>query len=348
MDFGVFDHLDHNGSMLPEQYKQRLQLAELYDRLGFYAYHVAEHHSTPLGMAPSPSVYLASVIQRTRRLRIGSLVHLLPLYHPLRLLEEVCMLDNLSGGRFQLGVGRGISPIELGYYGQVPELAKDVFDENLRILLRGFSNHTLSYEGRFRRFDKVPMSLRPVQQPHPPIWMGISSAESAAFAAEAGFNVVGLLPAAAMRSRVDAYRAALRAGLSGDPKVGISYLVVVAEDDDTVMRWASRAYAHWHASFHYLYRLHGRQPVLGAWPEEFSGLVQQERAVAGSPKTVADFICNQVEVSGINYVVAQLMYGDLPHEQACQSIRLFSEVMPQVRARIKRRQPGIKDNAVSG
>ena len=108
MDFGIFDHVDRNASSLPEQYEQRMRLVELYDQLGFYGYHIAEHHSTPLGMAPSPSVYLASVIQRTRRLRIGPLVYLLPLYNPLRLLEEICMLDNLSGGRMQVGVGRGV------------------------------------------------------------------------------------------------------------------------------------------------------------------------------------------------------------------------------------------------
>ena len=340
LEFGVFDHVDRHDQPLAAFYEDRLKLMEAYDRAGIYGYHCAEHHSTPLGMAPSPSVYLASVIQRTRRLRIGPLVYLLPLYHPLRLLEEVCMLDNLSGGRFQLGVGRGISPFELGYYGQLPEQAKEVFEENLCILQQGLSNDTLSYEGRFSRFSNVPMSLRPVQQPHPPIWMGISSVESAAFAAKAGFNVVGLMPASAMRSRVDAYRAALPSDHLGSAKVGISYLVVVAEDDDTAIRQASRAYARWHASFHYLYRLQGRQPVLGAWPDEFSGLVRQERAVAGSPQSVADFICKQVEVSGINYVVAQLMFGDLPRDTASRSIRLFSkEVMPQVRARMNTQAP---------
>src|ERR1700720_768699 len=113
MEFGVFDHLDRHGGALADYYEDRLKIAEAYDRAGFYAYHLAEHHSTPLGMSPSPSVFLSAVIQRTRRLRIGPLVYLLPLYHPLRLIEEVCMLDNLSGGRLQLGVGRGISPIEL-------------------------------------------------------------------------------------------------------------------------------------------------------------------------------------------------------------------------------------------
>jgi alkanesulfonate monooxygenase SsuD/methylene tetrahydromethanopterin reductase-like flavin-dependent oxidoreductase (luciferase family) len=89
-------------------------------------------------MSPSPSVFLSAVIQRTRRLRIGPLVYLLPLYHPLRLIEEVCMLDNLSGGRMQVSVGRGISPIELGYYGRTPDEAREIYEENLRIL-RGCS-----------------------------------------------------------------------------------------------------------------------------------------------------------------------------------------------------------------
>lgn len=330
MDFGVFDHLDRTGADLPGQYARRLELAALYDQLGFYAYHLAEHHSTPLGLSPSPSVFLSSVIQRTRCLRVGPLVYLLPLYHPLRLLEEICMLDNLSNGRMQLGVGRGISPIELGYYGQTSDQAKDVYEENLRILLAGFANEMLTYEGRFSTFEKVPMSIRPVQQPHPPIWMGISSEESAAFAGKAGYNIVALMPGAAMRSRVEAYRAARGNGPMG--KVGISYLVVVGDDDNSAMSAASAAYTTWHRSFHYLYRLHGRQPVQRAWPKTFAGLVEAERAIAGSPQTVIDFMRRQVDASGINYIVSQLMFGDLPHETAKRSIELYArEVIPGLR-----------------
>ena len=117
MKFGIFDHLDRNELPMAQYYEERLKLVELYDRTGFHAYHVAEHHSTPLGMAPSPSVFLSAVAQRTRRLRFGPLVYILPLYHPLRVAEEVCMLDHLSNGRLQLGVGRGVSPFELGYFG---------------------------------------------------------------------------------------------------------------------------------------------------------------------------------------------------------------------------------------
>ena len=112
MKFGIFDHLDRNNLPLREYYEARLELIETYDREGFYAYHVAEHHSTPLGMAPSPSVFLSAVAQRTKRLRFGPLVYALPLYHPIRLIEEICMLDQMSGGRLDIGFGRGRSPIE--------------------------------------------------------------------------------------------------------------------------------------------------------------------------------------------------------------------------------------------
>ena len=113
MQFGIFDHLDRNGLPLAAYYEQRLKLIEAYDRAGFYSYHLAEHHFTPLGMAPSPSVFLASIAQRTKRLRFGPLVFALPLHHPLRVLEEICMLDHLSNGRLDIGFGRGSVPYEI-------------------------------------------------------------------------------------------------------------------------------------------------------------------------------------------------------------------------------------------
>ncbi|HEX3970409.1 MAG TPA: LLM class flavin-dependent oxidoreductase, partial [Stellaceae bacterium] len=82
LKFGIFDHLDRGGRSITDLYDERLKVIELYDRLGFHVYHLAEHHSTPLGMAPSPSVFLSSIAQRTKRLRFGPLVYLLPLYHP--------------------------------------------------------------------------------------------------------------------------------------------------------------------------------------------------------------------------------------------------------------------------
>src|SRR3974377_2162261 len=111
MRFGIFDHLDDSGVPLAQHFEARLKLIETYDRAGFYGYHLAEHHNTPLGHSPSPGVFLSAVAQRTKRLKFGPMVYLLPLYHPLRLIDEICMLDQMSGGRFLYGVGRGISAV---------------------------------------------------------------------------------------------------------------------------------------------------------------------------------------------------------------------------------------------
>src|SRR6188768_3944540 len=135
MEFGIFDHLDRSPSALADYYEERLAIVELFDRAGFHAYHLAEHHATPLGMAPSPSVFLAAVAQRTRRLRFGPLVYTLALHHPLRVAEEICMLDQMSGGRLELGVGRGVSPYEVAYYGVDPAKARAMYIEALQIIL---------------------------------------------------------------------------------------------------------------------------------------------------------------------------------------------------------------------
>src|SRR6202161_1066810 len=129
MEFGVFDHLDRTGGPLPDFYEDRLKIVEAYDRAGFYAYHIAEHHSTPLGMAPSPNVFLAAVAQPTPRRRFGPLVFVLPLYHPVRLIAEICMLDQMSNGRLELSFGRGASPIEAEYFSVDAEERQGVYDQ---------------------------------------------------------------------------------------------------------------------------------------------------------------------------------------------------------------------------
>src|SRR4249919_3908570 len=127
MEFGIFDHLDRSRSALADYYEERLAIVELFDRAGFHAYHLAEHHATPLGMAPSPSVFLAAVAQRTKRLRFGPMIYALPLYHPLRMIEEICMLDQMSGGRLDVGFGRGAVPAEFAYYGQSHDTAQATY-----------------------------------------------------------------------------------------------------------------------------------------------------------------------------------------------------------------------------
>jgi len=193
MRFGIFDHLDDGGVPLGQLFEERLKLIEAYDRAGFYGYHLAEHHNTPLGYAPSPGVFLSAVAQRTRQLRFGPMVYLLPLYHPLRLIDEICMLDQMSGGRFLFGVGRGVSPVEVGFFGVDFARGMQQFTEALEVIRLGLTHEALTYHGEFYKFDGVPMPLKPMQQPHPPLWYGISRPETVSWAVANDVNVVTFL-----------------------------------------------------------------------------------------------------------------------------------------------------------
>jgi alkanesulfonate monooxygenase SsuD/methylene tetrahydromethanopterin reductase-like flavin-dependent oxidoreductase (luciferase family) len=335
MEFGIFDHLDRAGTPLPDYYEDRLKIIEAYERAGFYGYYVAEHHSTPLGMAPSPNVFLAAVAQRTRRLRFGPLVYALPLHQPLRLIEEICMLDQLSGGRLELGFGRGSSPIEIEFYGVDPDAAQDMYAEGVELVLQGLTRKVLDFHGKHFTFDNVPMEIEPLQKPHPPIWYGVHSPDSAAGAARRSLNVVDLDPTAETRLAIDSYRTTWRAvhGAAAPlPKLGLGRFIVVAEDDAKALRLARRAYPVWHQSFTHLFRLHNR-PQNHPRPADFDTLIARGQGIAGSPATVRDALAAQLAETGCNYVVGQFAFGDLSRDECLRSIALFaSDVMPALRA----------------
>jgi len=332
MEFGVFDHLDRDDQTLGDYYRARLQIIEAYDRLGFHAYHVAEHHATPLGMAPSPSVFLAAVAQRTRRLRFGPLVYALPLYHPLRLIEEICMLDQMSGGRLEIGFGRGSSPSELTYYGQDPDTSQKVYAEALALIVQGLTQPSLTFHGEFFHVEDVPMELEPLQKPHPPIWYGVHAPDSAARAARNGWQVVSLDPPGETLAAFDSFRAAWREarGAAPLPLMGLGRFIVVAETDATALAIARRAYQRWHASFTHLRRKHNRINAHPP-PPTFDELVHVGQGVAGAPATVVALLRRQIEVTGSNYLVGQLVFGDLSLAEALRSIELFARrVMPEL------------------
>ena len=216
MKFGVFDHMDHAGTPLGQLYADRLQLLEAYDRAGLHGYHLAEHHSTPLGCAASPGLFLAAAAQRTRTLRFGPLVYLLPFYHPLRLIEEICMLDQMSGGRLELGVGRGVSPFETKAYGLDFANTGEIYHEAFQLILKGLASDELTFEGKHYQFRNVPMILRPVQRPHPPLWYGTTIPENADWPAANDVNIVTIALRPTVRVITDRYRA-VRARLGKAP-----------------------------------------------------------------------------------------------------------------------------------
>jgi alkanesulfonate monooxygenase SsuD/methylene tetrahydromethanopterin reductase-like flavin-dependent oxidoreductase (luciferase family) len=333
MEFGVFDHLDRNGTALPDYYEDRLKIAEAYDRSGFYAYHLAEHHATPLGMAPSPNVFLAALAQRTRRLRFGPMVFVLPLYHPLRLIEEICMLDQMSGGRLEIGFGRGASVIELELYGADPNTAQEIYTEGVELILKGLTHKHLDYRGKHFSFD-MPMEIEPLQKPHPPIWYGVHAPDSAERAAKRNLHVVSLDPPDMTRASIERYRATWRPPHPGAamPKLGLGRFIVVGETDAAALALARRAYPVWHHSFTHLFRVVGR-PQNHPRPADFDALMQRGQGVAGSPSTVTEFLAAQLAETRCNYVVGQYVFGDMTRDEGLNSIGLFvDKVMPALRA----------------
>jgi alkanesulfonate monooxygenase SsuD/methylene tetrahydromethanopterin reductase-like flavin-dependent oxidoreductase (luciferase family) len=332
MKVGIFDHLDRRDVPLDRYYADRLRLAELYDRLGFYGYHVAEHHYTPLGLSPSPSVYLSAVAQRTRQLRFGPLVYTLPLYHPLRLAEEICMLDQMGGGRLQVGVGRGISPIEVGYFGVAPDEAQAIYIEAYAVLMQALTQPSVNHRGRHFSFDNVPMVLTPLQTPHPPLWYGVGNPEGVDWCVANRINAVVNGPVARVREITDRFRqrwSETGNALAHMPLIGTNRHVVVAHTDAQAQAIARRAYARWYTSFMHLWRMHGKAPQFGGFPEDFDQACAAGLVIAGSPATVRDLLTEQMEQVGATYLLARFAFGDLSLTESMVSAELFAaEVKP--------------------
>jgi len=334
MKFGVFDHFDADGGPLSALYEWRLKLVEAYDRLGIDIYHVAEHHSTPLGMAPSPSVFLAAVAQRTKRLRFGPMVYTLSLHHPLRVLEEICMLDQMSGGRIELGIGRGVSPLETQFYGVDPKLSRDIYIETLDILLKAFATKALDYEGKFYRFKATPIVIEPLQRPYPPLWYGALGPEGVDWPAQNAMNLGTNALTPEVRKITDRYRgqwAAAGRDAAALPLLGMSRHVVIAETDAAALAVARRAYKRWHESFTYLWRRHGMAPISAAYPEEVDGSIAIGMSFVGSPATVRDALARAIGETRVNYVMLRFAFGDMSLAEAGRSVELFArEVRPRL------------------
>src|SRR4029453_7047764 len=118
---------------------------------------MSEHHSTPLNLTPSPSVFLAAVTQRTRRIRLGALVYVLPTHHPLRLAGGICMVDHPRGGSSEVGIGRGASPHELDYFGVDHDQAQAMYVEAYNVIMQALTKDEVNFAGKHFQYKGVPI-----------------------------------------------------------------------------------------------------------------------------------------------------------------------------------------------
>src|SRR3989441_750791 len=365
--FGVFDHIEPvPGLRLDQIYRERLLQIEHLDAAGFYAYHLAEHHTPAIhSLAPSQNVFLGAVAQRTRRLRFGPCVYVLPLHHPLRLIEEISMLDHLSDGRLEIGVGRG-GVMEAYFWGQEadPETNYARYLETLAIIREGLSHDELTYAGRFHSFDQLPMYLRPLQKPYPPLWY----MRNPVTAAMEGMHtiIVGSLDGLAVA--VPRYRAAWEehqgAGAltaQGEaPMIGLVVHLVVADTDDEAISAAAPAWEKYRWNLAAPRRLEAekrnltqfmstRDGSFGFVGDRPAGLPVRElrrdidaelerfdqQARRPHPNRLGGVALagspaavrdylDEYLATGANYFVCSFQWGDLSHEQAMRSIELFT------------------------
>ncbi|HLH22969.1 MAG TPA: LLM class flavin-dependent oxidoreductase [Chloroflexota bacterium] len=347
--FGIWDWLDHNRRVdLADLYEQRLRMVEYADRVGFYGYHLAEHHGIPLSMSPSPNLFFVAVAQRTRRLRFGSMVYLLPFYNPLRLVEEVCMLDHLSRGRLDLGIGRPATPYEMAMFNVAPDESRPIMTEVLDVLLMGLRTGEVNYEGKYLQLRDVAFTMRPFQRPYPPLWYPTVNAQTVPWIAREGLNTIygfsflsGTLEDTrqqlATYERVWQEHRAAPGRLNEhvpDPLYGFTRQVYVAETEAQALAEAKEAYLDFYANFNYQFAKHGSDRY--AHRAAFEPLVEQGLLLAGSPATVRARLQEIVQAVGGNYFLGTFAFGSLSTEQVLRSIRLFAEeVMPALTSALR-------------
>jgi alkanesulfonate monooxygenase SsuD/methylene tetrahydromethanopterin reductase-like flavin-dependent oxidoreductase (luciferase family) len=341
MKFGVFDYIEGSDAPLQKTYEDRIELIRALEAAGFYGYHLSEHHATPLSMTPSPTVFLAGAARETRRIRLGTLLYLLPLYHPLRLLEELCMLDHLSGGRLDIGVGRGISPHEFEAFGEDFEKSGEAFEHCFNVLYQGFTRDRIDYSCDRFSFKDTPVVIKPLQRPHPPFWYGLRGEHGPLFAARHGMNGVTLGPDDRIAHILQAFRthwaaqSRERERLASPvqaPLAGAMRAMFIADSDAEANRIAKQAHETWFDNLAWLWKVRGTVPPISI-AADFEQAKASGTVVVGSPDTVGRILAAQAERCGHNYLVLLLAFGSLTHKQQMSSLKLFQqEVMPKLAA----------------
>ena len=244
------------------------------------------------------------------------------------------MLDQMSGGRLELGVGRGVSPHEVAYYGVDPAKAQAMYVEALQVILAALANQSLSFAGEHYTFRDVPIELEPVQRPHPPLWYGLARPEGLPWVIANRVNIVCNGPPTLVRQVTDGYRRGwAEAGQDADalPLMGMTRTIVVADTDGEAMAIARRAHRRWHQSFMQLWNKHGTRPINAFYPDNFDEVQQAGFGIAGTPASVLAALKAQVTETGINYLVCRLAFGDMALSESQRSLDLFARhVMPEL------------------
>jgi luciferase family oxidoreductase group 1 len=321
MKFGVLQFFSWSRRIpLETVYQRALERIEIMDQSGYHAVWLAEHHFNTYSVCPSTTLMGMHVAARTKRLRIGTAVTLAGFYHPLRLAEELALLDNLSGGRLDWGAGRGYDPTEFRAFDVRVEDSAARMKECVDIVLAAFRDGSVNHRGAHWQFEDIEVLPKPVQKPHPPVWLAASSPESVERAAAAGFSI--LMDPHSSHDQIGEKRALYARTLAahGHSPEGREFptarMIAIAPTDREAEAVA-RAGAEWTI---------GSYARVPGTPTEPSAAIERyvnDVVIHGSPERVVDQIQSLRERIGLDY----LMCAPLSHE----SFMLFTErVLPKL------------------
>jgi alkanesulfonate monooxygenase SsuD/methylene tetrahydromethanopterin reductase-like flavin-dependent oxidoreductase (luciferase family) len=353
MRFGTYYFLQAPPALShPEVVYREIEQMVWTEELGFDSIWLTEHHFIEYGLSVSPAVLATAAAMRTQRVRIGLAAAILPFHDPIRLAEELAMVDILSGGRLDVGVGRGNRPVEFEGY-RIPQIeSRERFDETLAILIRAWTAERFSFEGRHFTIPEVRVIPKPLQQPHPPLYVVCVSPDTIEATALRGLPMLNSIlrgPVDQLVAQRDAYvKACKKAGRTDAETAallgrwGVSRHIYVAASDAQARAEAREAEMWYQDALRrflvpdHIERVHPLlQPGFRALAERF-GRISWEQLVAetlavGSPDTVADKIA-EMQRLGVGEVLCWMNFGGLPQVHVRRSMELFArEVMPRFR-----------------
>ena len=347
MRFGTFSYNQRRPWASEKQaFDELLEQIELTERLNFNEAWFAEHHHSDYGMLASPNLMIAALARHTERLRFGNLVSVLPLYDPMRLAEECAMLDILTNGRLNIGLGRGVPKDDMKHRLD-RETAQARFEEGIEILLRAWTGETFSYTGKAWGYEEISCRPQPLQKPHPPIYYGATSPDSPAMVARRGWNLaLSRQPLANCAKAIEKYRAEL-ANLGHVNGKGDAIMVrdiYVADSDEQAWREAvPEIMRFWQlATDNYWRGETVSEADLTRFTERYvyypGGLTIKRldewgTSLIGSPETIVKKARAMIATAKPDSLVGMFQFGGLKHEQVMHSLELFgTKVMPALGA----------------
>src|SRR5919108_1123193 len=329
--FGIFIFGDNHPELRRSNqtyYDEVLTIAEWAEELGFVSFWLGEHHFYWYGTCVSPPAVIAAIGQRTKKIRLGPAVSVLPFHHPLFVAEDYALADNLCGGRLNFAIGSGFSPVEYKTFGMSMEEARERYWEAFDIILKAWTQDSFSNAGKFYQIENGSLYMKPLQKPMPPTWVAASSDETLIKAGQLGFPPMGI-PFARSNTIVDVKEknnlfkeSYFRAGHREEPDIIVALHVYLHPNEEDAVRFSR---PHFERVLEYLRTY--RRP--GSKVPDFDNVRKEKLVVFSSPER-AQAIFSDYEKIGVRQVICIVNFGGVPMTDVRRTLELMSKmVMPR-------------------